>query len=339
MLSADVTRRFFAEVDELSRQEGWTSDEHFTADGTLLESWASLKSFVHKDGAQAKKVQAAKQEDPVNPTINFRGQRRRNATHQSTTDPESALYRKAHGKEAKLCFGGHILMDNRHGLCADFTIHDPIAEPEPAVALRPLQAHPERHAGVRVKTVGGGQGVSPKGFCEGCREREIAPHVACKAGVKVPGLDGRTTTRAGYRLSQKIRKRVEEIWVDQDGGWVATESVSRQGADANVGLLCGGRLQFIAGGAVEPGGGAVNRRQWALGGCRGRKTLAAARKTSRCGGAGEPQSALANPCRDQKCILRTHPLGKTPLFQQPANHQPHRWRWSAAELPSRAAYC
>ena len=133
VLSADVAKLFFAEVYDLSRQEGWTSDEHFTADGTLIESWASLKSFVRKDGADQKKVQSAKEDDPGNPTIGFHGEKRCNDTHQSTTDSESVLYRKAKGKEAKLCFGGHILMENRHGLCADFAIHNPISDPEPVM--------------------------------------------------------------------------------------------------------------------------------------------------------------------------------------------------------------
>lgn len=175
VLSADVAKLFFAEVYDLSRQEGWTSDEHFTADGTLIESWASLKSFVRKDGGDAQKVQSAKDEDPGNPTINFGGEKRRNDTHQSTTDPESVLHGKANGKEAKLCFGGHILMENRNGLCADFTIHDPIAEPEPAVALQQMQAHQALHGGVAVKTVGGDKGYHRKEFVASCRAADIAP--------------------------------------------------------------------------------------------------------------------------------------------------------------------
>ena len=217
VLSADVAKLFFAEVYDLSRQAGWTSDDHFTADGTLIESWASLKRFVRKDGGDAKNVQSAKDEDPGNPTINFRGEKRGNDTHQSTTDPESVLYRKAHGKEAKLCFGGHILMENRNGLCADFTIHAPIAEPEPVVALKQMQAHEELHEGMRVRTIGGDKGYHQKKFVAACRTVDIVPHVACKDGVNVPGLDGRTTTKESYRVSQKIRKRVEEIF-----GWIKT---------------------------------------------------------------------------------------------------------------------
>ncbi len=140
MLSADVAKRFFAEVYALSRQAGWTSDEHFTADGTLIESWASLKSFARRDGTDTQRVQAAKEEDPGNPTINFRGEKRRNDTHQRTADSASELYRKSNGQPAKLCFGCHILMENRNGLCADFTLHNPIAQPEPAVVLEPMAA-------------------------------------------------------------------------------------------------------------------------------------------------------------------------------------------------------
>jgi len=217
VLSADVAKLFFAEVYDLSRQEGWTSDEHFTADGTLIESWASLKSFVRKDGADEKKVQAAKDEDPGNPTINFRGEPRRNHTHQSTTDPESVLYRKAKGKEAKLCFGGQLLMENRNGLCAEFTLHNPLTQPEPVVAVQQVDVHQELHQGVRVKTVGADKAYHRQDFVRACRARAIAPHVACKDGVNVAGLDGRTTAKESYRVSQKIRKRVEEIF-----GWIKT---------------------------------------------------------------------------------------------------------------------
>ena len=213
----EVTRLFFAEVDALSRQHGWTSDEHFSADGTLIESWASLKSFVHNDGSDAQKVQAAKEEDPGNPTLDFRGQKRCNATHRSRTDPESVLYRKGRGQEARLCFGGHVLMDNRYGLCAEFRIHDPIAEPEPLVALQQVAAVEVLHPGVRVKTVGADKAYHRRDFVAGCRQRGIAPQVACKHGVRVAGLDGRTTAQPGYRRSQKLRKRVEEIF-----GWIKT---------------------------------------------------------------------------------------------------------------------
>ncbi len=217
VLSADAAKLFFAEVDDLSRPAGWTSDAHFTADGTLIKSWASLQSFVRKDGADGAKIPAAKDEDPGNPTINFRGEPRCNDTHQSTTDPESVLHRKAHGNEAKLCFGGHLLMENRNGLCADFTIHDPIAEPEPQGALQQVAAHQKLPEGVRVKTLGADKACHRKDFVAACRAEAMAPHVACQERVRVPGLDGRTTAQERSRVSQRIRKRVEEIF-----GWIQT---------------------------------------------------------------------------------------------------------------------
>jgi transposase len=217
VLSADVAKLFFAEVYDLSRQEGWTSDEHFTADGTLIESWASLKSFVRKDGGDKKKVESAKDDDPGNPTINFHGEKRCNDTHQSTTDTQSVLYRKAKGKEAKLCFGGHALMENRNGLCAEFTIHNPITDSEPVMALRQLDAHTHLHQGISPKTVGADKGYHQEEFIRGCRRRQISPHVACKEKLQTAGLDRRTTTKPGYEVSLRIRKRVEEIF-----GWMKT---------------------------------------------------------------------------------------------------------------------
>jgi len=220
VLSAEVAQLFFAEVYQLSREEGWTSDTHFTADGTLIESWASLKSFVRKDGDDEKKINSAKDDDPGNPTVNFRGEKRKNDTHQSTTDPQSVLYRKGNGREARLCFGGHLLMENRHGLCADFTLHNPIRESEPVLALRQIDAHKKLYTGIHAETLGGDKNYHQKELVRGCRERGIAPHVACKEKLKVKGLDDRTTTRSGYRTSQRIRKRVEEIigWMKTIGG-------------------------------------------------------------------------------------------------------------------------
>jgi transposase len=216
LLSADFAKLFFVEVYDLSRQEGWTSDQHFTADGTLVEAWASLKSFVRKDGKDQAKVQLAKDDDPGNPTVNFHGEKRSNATHRSTTDPESVLYRKANGQASKLCFGTQVLMENRHGLCAAITVHNPIAQDEPTVALAQVDEHRELHE-ARITTLGADKAYHQKKFVAGCREREVAPHAACKDRMQVPGLDGRTTGRAGYRTSQRIRKRVEEIF-----GWMKT---------------------------------------------------------------------------------------------------------------------
>jgi transposase len=234
VLSAEVAKLFFVEVYDLSRQEGWTSDEHFTADGTLIESWASLKSFVRKDGGDQKKIAAAKDNDPGNPSVDFRGEKRCNDTHQSTTDSESVLYRKAKGKEARLYFGAHALMENRHGLCADFTLHNPITEPEPVMALRQLDEHTQPHPGADPKSVGADKAYHQKAFVQGCREREVSPHAACKEGVKVPGLDERTTGSPGYQTSLRIRKRVEEIfgWIKTVGGLRRTRYRGRERTQA-----------------------------------------------------------------------------------------------------------
>jgi transposase len=241
VLSADVAKLFFAEVYDLSRQEGWTSDTHFTADGTLIESWASLKSFVRKDGKDAKKVQEAKDNDPGNPTINFHGEKRCNDTHRSTTDGQSVLYKKAAGKEARLCFGGHILMENRNGLCADFTLHNPIAQGESVMALQQMDEHLQLHHGTLPKTVGADKGYHQKAFVAGCRERNISPHVSCKEGVSVAGLDKRTTESSGCQTSGRIRKRVEEIfgWIKTVGGFRRTRYLGLERTQAAAYFIAG----------------------------------------------------------------------------------------------------
>ena len=246
VLSAEAAKLFFAEVYDLSRAEGWTSDQHFTADGTLIEAWASLKSFVRKDGKDQAKVASAKDDDPGNPTINFHGEPRCNQTHRSTTDPESVLYRKANGQASKLCFGTQVLMENRHGLCAAITVHNPIAQDEPTVALAQVDQHRQLHAATN-HDPGADKAYHQKKFVAGCRQREISPHTACKAGKEIAGLDGRTTGRIGYRTSQRLRKRVEEIF-----GWMKTVGGLRRtryrgsGTDASLGLFRGRNLQFAA---------------------------------------------------------------------------------------------
>src|SRR5262249_16595541 len=179
-----------------------------------VAAWASLKSFARKDGKD--QTPDSKDDDPGNPTVNFRGQKRSNQTHQSTTDPESVLYRKGPGKESKLCFGAQVLMENRHGLCAAIDIHNPIAQKEPEVALAQVDETTKLHQ-AKVTTVAGDKGYHQREFVRACRERGIAAHVACKKNTRVPGLDGRTTKSAGYQKSQIIRKRVEEIF-----GWMKT---------------------------------------------------------------------------------------------------------------------
>jgi transposase len=216
VLSSEAAKLFFIEVYDLARQEGWTSNQHFTVDGTLIEAWASLKSFTRKDGRDKKQIDSAKDDDPGNPTINFHGEKRSNQTHQSTTDPESVLYRRAKGRESKLCFGAHVLMENRHGLCAQIDIHNPIAQDESSTALEQVEEHTVLHE-ARIKTLGADKAYHQKKFVSDCRQLGIAPHAACKDSVGVKGLDGRTTCSSGYQKSQRIRKRVEEIF-----GWMKT---------------------------------------------------------------------------------------------------------------------
>jgi transposase len=215
VLCTEGAQLFFYEVFQLSRQQGWTSDQHFSADGTLIESWASLKSFVRKDGA-APSPRPPEVDDRGNPSVDFKGQRRTNDTHQSLTDPDAVLYRKGRGKEAKLYFGGQVLMENRHGLCAQINLHNPITQTEDRMALAQIDQH-RRVFGARLRSVGADKLYHQRAFVQGCRERRMRPHVATKDKVAVAGMDGRTTRSSGYQTSQRIRKRVEEIF-----GWMKT---------------------------------------------------------------------------------------------------------------------
>ena len=215
LLQHQVALKFFDAVVGYARTEGLLSDEHFTVDGTLIEAWASLKSFTPRGSGPAP---SGPPEDSGNPTVDFHGERRSNATHQSTTDPEARLARKGKGKEAKLCFSGHVLMENRHGLCVDLRVDLATGTVERDAACGMLA----RQARIRVRprTLGADKGYHTREFIRCLRRRRIRPHIAQVRGRRTPGLDGRTTRHAGYALSQRIRKRVEEIfgWVKPIGG-------------------------------------------------------------------------------------------------------------------------
>ncbi|MBX3439415.1 MAG: IS5 family transposase [Planctomycetaceae bacterium] len=211
LLAHAVAQRFFDAVVAYARREGLLSDEHFTVDGTLIEAWASLKSVTPKHPS----APAAPPDDPGNPTVNFHGDRRTNATHQSTTDPEARLARKGAGKEATLCFSGHVLMENRHGLCVDLQIAPATGTAERETALTMLRRQARR--GIRPTTLGADKGYHCRDFVRRLRQRGIRPHLACVRSRRTPGLDGRTTRHASYRLSQRLRKKVEEIF-----GWMKT---------------------------------------------------------------------------------------------------------------------
>lgn len=211
VLRHEVAQRFFDAVVGTARGAGLLSDDHFTVDGTLIEAWASLKSVKPKDAPPP----AARPDDPGNPTVNFHGERRTNATHQSTTDPETLLARKGAGKEATLCFSGHALMENRHGLCVDLQIAPATGTAERDIALRMLGRQARR--GIRPRTLGADKGYHCREFVRRLRRRRIRPHLAQVTDRHTPGLDGRTTRHVGYALSQRLRKRVEEIF-----GWLKT---------------------------------------------------------------------------------------------------------------------
>ncbi len=208
LLKAEIARKFFDLVVEEARGLDLMSDEHFTVDGTLLEACAGLKSFKSKDH-----VDAAPPDDPGNPTVNFHGETRRNDTHESTTDPEALLARKGGGKEAKLSYTGNVLMDNRNGLVADVETMqaDGTAERDAAIVMIASLPGEDR------VTVGADKGYDTKGFVEDLRGLKATPHVAQK---KHSAIDGRTTRHEGYQISQRKRKRVEEIfgWMETVGG-------------------------------------------------------------------------------------------------------------------------
>lgn len=208
LVETDIARRFFDEVVRLARKDKLLSSDHFTVDGTLIEAWASFKSFKRKDDDEPPK--------PGDGTgmVDFKGEKRSNATHQSTTDPDAKLMRKGNGQPAKLSYGGHALMENRSGLCVDLLITDAtLAEHQ---AARQLLTRARRRR-IHPKTLGADKGYHVKDFVQHLREHNIRPHIARIEGRKTPGLDGRTTRTEGYKVSQRKRKRIEEIF-----GWLKT---------------------------------------------------------------------------------------------------------------------
>jgi hypothetical protein len=214
LLDGDVAAKFMAAVLGQARVQRLLSDDHFSVDGTLIEAWASMKSFRRKDG---------KDEPPDsgrNGERSFRGEQRSNDTHASTTDPEAKLYRKGNGRESKLCFMGHILMENRNGLVvqAQLTQASGTAEREAALCL----IDRERPSRRRI-TLGGDKGFDVISFVQGLRQMAVTPHIAVDGRVsntgvrRRTGVDGRTLRHPGYAISQVIRKRVEEPF-----GWIKT---------------------------------------------------------------------------------------------------------------------
>ena len=223
LLEHDVAGEFFRTVVAEARELKLTSDEHFTVDGTLVEAWASLKSFKRKDAGPSEPP-----DDPGNPSVNFHGQRRTNQTHQSTTDPEARLAKKGAGKEAKLCYSAHALMENRNTILIDFQVEPADGRAERRAALAMVG---ECLPGRQRITLGGDKGYDTRDFVESCRALKVTPHVA--QNLARPGgsaLDARTVRHPGYAVSQWIRKRVEETfgWMKTIGGLRRTRYRGRQ---------------------------------------------------------------------------------------------------------------
>jgi len=211
MLESDVARLFFEGVVAIAKQRGLMSAEHFTVDGTLIEAWASLKSFKKKGSKDR-----TPPDDPGNPTVNFHGEKRSNETHESTTDPEARLYRKGDNHAARLCYSAHVLMENRNGLCVDIRLAEASGYAERREALAMIDEQRER--GVRVETLGADKAYDTRDFVANLRDREVTPHIAQLITTRRrSNIDARTTRHPGYAISQRKRKLVEEIF-----GWMKT---------------------------------------------------------------------------------------------------------------------
>ena len=214
LLEGDIARAFFERVLIHARERRLLSDEHFTVDGTLIEAWAGQKSFKKRGGGSGRCSN-----DPGNPTVDFKGEKRTNETHQSTTDPDARLYKKAKGQESKLCYLGHVMMENRNGLVVNARVTQATGTAEREAAVDMLGEVPAR----RRITVGGDKAYDTKEFVRQIRALAVTPHVAQNAKNRSSAIDSRTTRHAGYPISQRKRKRVEEIF-----GWIKTVGLLRK---------------------------------------------------------------------------------------------------------------
>lgn len=214
-IDGEVARLFFDAVLRTAQQRSLVSSEHFSVDGTLIEAWASQKSFRRKDDSDT-----PPNDDPGNPTVNFRGEKRSNATHESKTDPDARLARKAYGQEARLAYCGNVLIENRNGLVVDAELLQANGTAERDAAL--MMA--ERIPGDGRVTMAGDKGYDTKDFVAELRHMNVTPHVAQNAsGNRRSAIDARTTRHAGYAISQRRRKIVEEFF-----GWLKTVAGQRK---------------------------------------------------------------------------------------------------------------
>jgi len=214
LLEGDIARAFFERVLCHARAQHLLSDEHFTVDGTLIEAWAGQKSFKKKGIRSGNPT-----DDPGNPTVDFKGEKRTNQTHQSTTDPQARLYKKAKGKESKLCYLGHVMMENRNGLAVNASITKASGTAEREAAKAMMGELP----GKKRITVGADKAYDTKEFVAQARGMNVTPHLAQNKKNRSSAIDNRTTRHAGYSVSQRKRKRVEEIF-----GWMKTVGMLRK---------------------------------------------------------------------------------------------------------------
>jgi transposase len=224
LIEHDIAKQFFCRVVDHARRARLMSDDHFTVDGTLIEAWASLKSFRPKGNATDKQDPP---DDPGNPTVNWHGEKRSNETHESTTDPDAKLARKSNAAAARLCYSAHSLMENRNGLLVDFRVAEANGRAERAVALEMID---DELPGQKRLTLGADKGYDTRDFVSALRARSITPHVAMNEQFRRrSAIDERTRRHAGYGLSQRVRKRVEEIfgWLKTVGGFRRTRFKGR----------------------------------------------------------------------------------------------------------------
>ncbi|HZM40206.1 MAG TPA: IS5 family transposase [Acidimicrobiales bacterium] len=214
LLEAEVADRFFAAVVRQAKLRRYVSSEHFTVDGTLLEAWASPKSFKPKDGPDGPAAPAGR-----NVEVDFHRQKRSNQTHCSTTDPEALLARKSAGTPAHLCYAGHLLMENRNALIVDAELTQADGYAERATAIELLARLPGRAR----RTVAADKGYDTRAFVAQCRDLGVTPHVAPHTNRRRSAIDRRTTRHPGHRTSQRIRPRIEEPF-----GWIKTIAGGRK---------------------------------------------------------------------------------------------------------------
>jgi len=216
-IDGEIARKFFYETVEQARSKDLISQEHFTVDGTLIEAWASQKSFRSK---QQESKSDPPGEDPGNPTVNFRGEKRSNQTHQSTTDTDARLARKANGQEAKLAYCGNVMTENRNGLVVDTELVIASGTAERSAALEMI----DRIEGEHRVTVAADKAYDTREFVKQVRQKGGTPHVAQNLNRSGgSAIDGRTTRQSGYAVSQRKRKLVEEVF-----GWMKTIAGQRK---------------------------------------------------------------------------------------------------------------